>query len=184
MSMRASFLPGVACLAVLVGMAACAAVAGLDQPVRPVGDRPADLDDSVDATRPQADAGRASDAAGDVSSDTADDESPPSACACAPPRQACCIPSGGAGASCIATEAGTCIVPGSLLLGCVRPGANGRDCCWNAAGTATSYAPGCAVGRSACVADVDCLNSTCAWTECKGVLIGACSPGQKPTCPP
>jgi hypothetical protein len=178
--MRAPFAVGLGAAA-LIGTA-CSTIAGLDTAVRPAppearGDRD-DASGDATVTDPDAGTGDATAAADDAS-----DEALVGACACTPPGQACCLPTGGA-ASCVAVDAGACAASGSLLLGCLRPGANGRDCCWNDAGTGTSYAAGCAAARAACIAPSDCLGGACNTVVCKGVVIGTCGPAAAPTCPP
>jgi hypothetical protein len=65
-----------------------------------------------------------------------------------------------------------------MFLPCVRPGENGRDCCWNDTGDLARTTFGAQCTRAACLLDQDCVpfGGTCQILVCRGVKVGVCAP--------
>lgn len=162
-------------LSMASSMVACATIAGVDV-TRPQEELPAAPDDS-DERSGETEAG---DAAAPVEPRLEDDATAgPLACSC-DASAVCCVST--TGSSCIDRAPGACEQPGAVSLGCVRGDEDGRSCCWNADGGlhATTMGPGCAEGRTACLAAADCdgTGDTCVTRTCAGTSFGICvAPG-------
>ena len=167
---------------VVLACAACATVADLEVN-RPEGEAEiADRDGkgTEDGSTPVVDAGI------DAATPAEDAGSPVHACGC-DAGSACCIRSSSAPA-CDAPA--SCTEPGALVVGCVRGGTDGRDCCWKPDGgvALASFGAGCASNTAACQSNDDCLahGGKCTTLLCKGIALGVCASAAPSwfVCPP